>query len=250
MIDALQQAISFEHLWWLCLGGLIAGVVRGFAGFGTAMIYLPFAGQVLDPIPALITLMVIDIIGPAALIPRAVRDGHPGDVGRLILGCFIVLPFAIALLVMMSPEVFRYAVSAVALVLLALLMAGVRYRGRLKPWMLYLTGGIGGFLGGTVGVPGPPVIMIYMASTHPPAVIRANNMLYLWIFDFALLAIFVVRGWLTWFVSALGLIVAVPYLIGNLIGSWIFDPEKEQMYRRIAYLIIGISAVRGLPIWG
>jgi uncharacterized membrane protein YuzA (DUF378 family) len=35
-----------------------------------------------------------------------------------------------------------------------------------------------------------------------------------------------------------------------VIGTALFDPARETLYRRVAYIIIGISAVRGLPIWG
>ena len=45
-----------------------AGLVRGFSGFGTAMIYLPVASQFLTPFEALITLMVMDFFGPLPLV--------------------------------------------------------------------------------------------------------------------------------------------------------------------------------------
>jgi len=245
-IDALQT----PDLWWVCFGALMAGLVRGFAGFGTAMIYLPIALTVLDKPTAIVTLLVMDLIGPIPLVPRKIRDGNMPELGKMVLGAAIMLPIAIIFIFeAVSQEAMRYIVSFVALTLLVLLIFGVRYRGVLKNWMLYLTGALGGFLGGVSGVPGPPVIMIYMASTKPPSTIRANISLYLVCFDVLMMIIFVVRGLLTVMGLVLGAIVAVPYLIGNQLGAWIFNPDYEQTYRYVAYVIIGTSAVMGLPLW-
>jgi hypothetical protein len=56
MPDILASALATDGLMWIALGSLLAGLVRGFAGFGTAMIYLPFAGQFLTPLGAVMTL--------------------------------------------------------------------------------------------------------------------------------------------------------------------------------------------------
>ncbi|MEM0977652.1 MAG: sulfite exporter TauE/SafE family protein [Pseudomonadota bacterium] len=250
MVEMFAEALRTPDLLWVCFGALIAGVVRGFAGFGTAMIYLPVALSVLDKEVALITLLVMDLIGPIPNVPRFLRDGKLSELAKLVIGAAVLTPLTIIFIFeVISQDALRYTVSIVALVLLAMLVLGVRYRGVLKDWMLYLTGAIGGFLGGITGVPGPPVIMIYMASTNPPQVIRANNSLYLICFDIMMLTVFAIRGLLTLTAVVLGFIVSVPYLIGNQIGAWIFNPAHEQTYRYVAYVIIGASALWGLPIW-
>ncbi|MEM7243152.1 MAG: sulfite exporter TauE/SafE family protein [Pseudomonadota bacterium] len=250
MQELLTTALATEGLIWIILAAFLAGLVRGFAGFGTAMIYLPVAGSYLDPVAALVSLMVMDFFGPLPNLPRAWKDARRDQLVKLLIGMLVVLIPASFILTAMSPEIFRYLVSLIALTLLVLLMLGVRYRGEFRNWMLYGTGGLGGFLGGVAGVPGPPVIMIYMASENPPAVIRAVNMLYLWFFDFAFAAIFLLRGLLSISAIGIGAVVTLPYLLGNVIGQRIFDPNKETLYRWVAYVIIAISALRGLPIWG
>ena len=250
MHDLIQTALSQEELIWISIAAFVAGLVRGFSGFGTAMVFLPVAAQFLDPVSALVCLMVMDMIGPIPNLPRAWRDSKRSELIKLVLAAAIILPFATFILTSMSPEFFRYTVSFVALILLALLVLGVRYRGEFKNWMLYGAGGLGGFLGGVSGVPGPPVIMIYMASENPPSVIRANNMLYLFMVDVVIISIFFIRGFLAIPPIILGLIVSIPYTLGNILGQKIFDPEREKIYRGVAYIIIAVSALRGLPIWG
>ena len=241
--------LSGADLTFLAFGALVAGVVRGFAGFGTAMIYLPVAAQVLSPFAALTTLMVKDIIAPLMHIPRALRDGQPGDVVRLVLSAALFVPVGVWVLSIVHPDVFRWGVSLVALSLLAILILGIRYRGPITKRLLFGTGAVGGFLAGSVGLPGPPVILLYMASTLPSQAIRANNTLYLILADLLIVAVLWWNGYLVPSALALGALMILPYLLGNWLGALIFRPGHDALYRRVAYVIIAASALLGLPIW-
>ncbi len=250
MPDALAAALAVPGLGWLAAAVFVAGLVRGFAGFGTAMVYLPVAGQFLSPFEALTTLVVMDMIGPLPNMPRALRDGHPRDLLRLMAGLVLALPLGVFVLSLVAPEVFRYGVSLAALILLALLVGGWRWRGALKGWMITLTGGLGGFLAGAVGLPGPPVIMLYMAAPHPARVIRANITVYLLLADAVMIAVLRAFGHLVVGALVLGAVLALPYLAGNVAGALLFRPEAERSYRIVAYAIIAASALSGLPLWG
>lgn len=243
------DAIASDGLWLLVATALVAGLVRGFSGFGTAMVYLPVAGQILSPFEALTTLMVMDLIGPIPNLPRAFRISDRADILRLSLGALIAVPLGVLVLGLIEPAMFRYGVSFIAIVLLILLIGGFRYQGKLHPRMIYGTGAIGGFLAGSVGLPGPPVIMLYMASPHPVAVIRANIMVYLLLCDLMMIAVLQINGFLVFSAVALGALLALPYLVGNVLGGWLFRPQFERVYRVVAYFIIAASALNGLPLF-
>jgi uncharacterized membrane protein YfcA len=250
MPDLLAQALATEGLGWIALGAFLAGCVRGFAGFGTAMIYLPFAGQYLDPISAVVTMLIFDSIGPLPMVPRAIRDADWPDLRRLSLAMALTIPIGLILLSSVPAEVFRYTVSAVSLIMLAILLTGLRYSGRPSAPKTYAVGAAGGILGGAVGVPGPPAILYYMASPHPASVIRATTLLYLFAFEIAFFAIASIQDMLTWRPILLGAVLIPATMCGVLLGTWLFKPGQERLYRTIAYIIIAASAIRGLPLWG
>jgi len=110
-------------------------------------------------------------------------------------------------------------------------------------------GGVGGFLGGLVGVPGPPVIMLYMASARPIAAIRANFLLYLLGVDVLMIGIFAATGLLDLLAITVGLICVPVYMCANVLGAWLFDPKAERLFRSVAYIVIALSAIVGLPVW-
>jgi len=247
------QALATEGLIWLVGAVLVAGIVRGFSGFGTAMIYMPVASSLLSPVQALITLLVFDLFGPLPNVPRALRDGQPREVGNLALGAVITLPLGIWFLTRVDPLVFRWLVSTMALIALTLpafLLLGWRHQmtGRLAA--TFGVGAFGGFLAGFSGLAGPPVIIFYLSSKRAVASVRANILLYLLFVDVLAIALFAYRGLLDPAFVMVGAMLAVPYTIGNVAGAAIFDPDKAKAYRVISVVVIALSALKGLPVFG
>ena len=74
-------------------------------------------------------------------------------------------------------------------------------------------------------------------------------MLYLFFVDILLFAVFLLKGLLSLLPFVIGLFLAIPYTLGGLLGQRLFNPKKELLYRRIAYGLIAISALMGLPVW-
>lgn len=249
MPDILSQALTLEGLWLIVLGAVLSGIVRGFSGFGTALIFIPLAGQVVPPIWVITILVVMDMFGPAPNLPRAWRDGAPAQVGWLLLGAVVCLPLGLAILVRVSPEAFRYAVSLLAIAAPIVLSLGLRYHGPMSRPLLTGTGGASGFLGGVAGLPGPPVILLYMAGPNPPALIRANTMLYLYAYDLMLLGLLGLQGRLEAVPVVLGLLMALPNIAGNILGARVFHPDRARVYRGAAYAITIAAAISGLPLW-
>lgn len=247
MPDLFAGAVTIEGLPWLIAAAFVAGTVRGFSGFGTALIYLPVAGRFIDPIWAILTLSVMDMFGPLPHVRGAIKSGHPRDVMRLWIGTVLALPVGLMVLYAVDPNVFRYAVSFITLGMVAALALGLRYHGAVTPPMVYGIGGAAGFLGGVAGLPGPPVILFYMASPHGARVVRANMMVYLLGFDLLLMGVLAVQGRLVPDPLIIGAVLAVPNILGNLVGARIFDPAREGLYRWVAYGIITASAIAGLP---
>ncbi|WP_299414889.1 sulfite exporter TauE/SafE family protein [uncultured Sulfitobacter sp.] len=249
MPDILASALDTDGLIWLVAAVFVAGLVRGFAGFGSAMIIMPVASTVLSPVEAVIFLICAELVGPLPNAPAAWRDGEPREVGLLVLGAIIALPLGIWALTTMDATVFGWVVSIAVITLLALTVSGWRLKGALTRRLTVTAGALGGFMTGFAGIPGPPVIMLYMASMLPVSVIRANFLLYLVALDFLLFPMLWALGLMNWPIAFLGLLVGIPNLVANMLGARLFDPNRERLFRTVAYLVIAASAIVGLPLW-
>lgn len=249
MPDIVAQTLVLPGFGLLVFAAFLSGVVRGFSGFGTAMIFLPFAAQVVPPVWAILALIGMDIFGPMPVLRRAARDADARDLALLLGFGSLFVPAGVWLLTVISPVIYRYVVCIFALVLVGCLLLGLRYRGRPTRVLVGTTGAVAGVSGGVAGIPGPPVILLYMASSLPVAQVRANTMLFLFGFDFVLLTVFWLSGQGAWPPLVAGLMLAVPNAVGNLTGQAIFDPARAKVYRGVAYAIVAASALMGLPLW-
>ena len=249
MPDILAAALATQGLLWLVLAVSIAGLVRGFAGFGSAMIIMPVASAVLSPVEGIIFMISTELVGPLPNVRSAWRACSRSDIGRLIAGALLSVPLGIWALSLMDPTQFGWIVSASVFVLLGLMVSGWRLRSALTPRLTVGAGALAGFMAGFAGLPGPPVIMLYMASKLPASVIRANFQLYLLAIDLMLFAGFWLLGMMNWSIVVLGLLVGIPNVIANMVGARLFAPSSERIFRTVAYLVIAVSATVGLPLW-
>ena len=162
----------------------------------------------------------------------------------------VTLPLGLLVLFAISGEAFRWIVAAVCLVLVALMLTGWRWRREVVPGQVYGIGALCGFLGGVAGIPGPPMLLFYMARPLPPEVVRATSMLFLVVFDVILFVVLAIQGKLELLPIFLGLCLAPIYMGAMGVGALMFQPGREGQYRAVAYAIITLAALASLPIWG
>ena len=248
-MTALEAALATPGLGWLLLAAAMSGLVRGFTGFGTALVFVPVAALVVPPFWVLTLLVVMDFIGPLPSLPRAFRDGSPRELLRLCGGMAVGLPLGLWVLGHLPVEVFQWSVSLLALALLGLLIGGWRYRGPRGGAVPFATGGVSGFLGGSTGIGGPPVILFYMASGLPAAMMRGNFLIYFVTTSIAMLVALGLMGHLSVTAIVLGLVMVPPFMLASIAGAAMFRPEGETLYRRVAYALIALAALAGLPVW-
>ncbi len=191
----------------------------------------------------------MDAFGPLLVVPRALRDARKLDFLRLVVAMILVFPAALLLLKHTDPAVFRCLVSIMALVLLTTLLLGLRYKGHMRPRMLYGIGALSGLSGGFLGMPGPPLIFVYLSGPYSAAVVRATMLLFLLTFDAVFLLTIIITGQIIVEAVVIGLVMAVPIMAGNILGARVFNPDREGLYRKLAFCIIAISAIQGFPLF-
>ena len=249
MTDGLATALATNGIFWIITASIVAGVVRGFAGFGAGMIFIPVMGIFTDPITTVVALQTMDGIGALPLLKRGFRDGEPRHVAFLTFCAILFMPLGIYFLATTESEVFRWIVAGLILVLLGLMISGWRYTKRLGTIGTFGVGGISGFMSGFFGMGGPPVIMMYMSGPFKPDVIRANIIIFFFLITLVGFALLALRGLLTPERIWLGLILVIPYAVATLVGQKIFDPAREKLFRGTAYAVILASVILSLPLW-
>ncbi|MEL7092332.1 MAG: TSUP family transporter [Pseudomonadota bacterium] len=249
MPEALAAALAMPGLWAIGATYLLAGVVRGFTGFGTALIVVPVAGIYLEPLAILLMITVTGVISNVYLVPHAWGTADRGEVGLLALGALPGVVLGMFLLNYVEPVAVRWVVAAVSAVTLAAVISGWQWRGRLRAKGLATVGGAAGTVGGLTALTGPIAIMFYLANARQAQAVRANMILFLASLDVLLIGNMAVNGALTAQGIWLGALVSVPYIATIFVGQALFDPGRERAYRIAAYTIAILALLTGLPIW-
>ena len=242
--------VYLEPVMWVAAGGaLVAGLVRGFAGFGAGMIYIPVAASAFDPRVAAGTLFIIDTI---IIIPLVIRaTGHVAwrEIAPLGLGAMIAVPAGVAVLIHVDPVPIRWGLSAAILASIVVLASGWRYRGESSPPLAFGVGTVSGFMGGLANLYGPPIVLFWLGGQSLAPTVRAN------IFAYSGMMI-VVAGAALWFNGLFGARVftfafaMLPvYAIALWAGTRAFRHASESLFRWIALVLCGIAALAGLPVW-
>jgi uncharacterized protein len=249
MPEALAQALAAPGLVWLVVTSFVAGVVYGFAGFGSALVFMPVAVALM---PAPVAIAAFSLSAMASLltvVPAAWRAADRGAVTGMIGIAIVFTPFGVWMLGAVSGETIRAAVSVIVLTTLVVLVGGWRLRAG-GGWSARGTvAALSGALGGATGLNGPPVVLFNLGTDQPVAVTRANLTVFLTVTSLS----FVPQLWLQGLLAAhavwLGVILFLPYALGTRVGAAIFDPGRAGFYRGAAYGIIGAAGVAGLPVW-
>ncbi|MTH98051.1 sulfite exporter TauE/SafE family protein [Roseibium sp. RKSG952] len=227
---------------------LIAGVVRGFAGFGAGMIFMPVATSLIHPATAAAAFLFIDGIVALPLIVRAARICDWSTVLPAVVGAVLSVHLGAWLLANTDVLVLRWAIFAIVTGLLALLISGWRYQGKPTRPVSLGVGATAGVLGGISQVSGPPVVAFWLSSAKAPAIVRANLIMFFALASAGTFIAYIVNGFFTIEVWHL-LTAAVPtYALGIFLGSRGFRTADPKYYRWIAYGLIGLAAVSSIPL--
>lgn len=247
LFTRVATALPEHGLYVLLACTFIAGLARGFSGFGAALILIPIGGSILGPKIISPVLLVIDTIAAAGMLPAAWRAANRREVFTMASGALIGVPLGTAALALADPLILRWAITVVSVVLLALLISGWRYHGQPRAPLTAGVGGIAGIFSGAAQLGGPPVVAYWLSGASDVLVVRSNIMLYFAISS-ALTAIsYLAGGLFVEQVFALTLVILPLYAGGLYVGSRLFGFARPSTFRIICYLLIGASAILGMP---
>ena len=227
---------------------LTAGLVRGFSGFGGAMVYMPLVAAVYEPRIAAVTILLVDFLSATPFAIPEMRRCTWREVLPITLAMVVGVPFGTWALIVLDPIPLRWAIAVLVLSLLPVLASGWRYRGAPR---LPISLGVGLFSGvsaGAVQIAGPPVILYWLSGGSSAVIVRANLMVFFMMCGVALVIAYAAEGLFTANSLALSLLLGIPYVLGMGIGSYYFRGSSDRLYRRIAYLIIALAALLSLPV--
>ncbi|MEP0232155.1 sulfite exporter TauE/SafE family protein [Roseibium sp.] len=225
----------------------VAGIVRGFAGFGAGMIFMPMATAIVYPPTAAAGFLFLDFAIAMPLVVRAVRMCDWNTVIPAVVASVIFVHTGTWFLANGDVLMLRWVIFAIVAGLLALLVSGWRYHSKPTRTVSFGVGAVAGVLGGISQVSGPPVVAFWLSSAKEPAIVRANLIVFFALASIGTILAYWLNGFFTLEVGHF-LFAGIPaYALGLFVGSKTFGKADPKYYRLIAYSLIAIAAITSMP---
>ncbi len=197
---------------WTAIGvTLVAGLMRGFAGFGSAMLMAPIFAILFGSADMVVTVVAIELVASV-------------DKNTIVT-----------------------AVSAVIVAFVVLMWTGWKYTGRRSTGATVAVGAVSGAMMATTSVGGPPVLLYLLSGNDPPQVNRANIVTYYFLTQFLLIVIVLATG-VAGIDALVRAVVLFPVMV---LGAWaggraFHGLASERLYRNVALAILFATGLFGL----
>lgn len=225
---------------------LAAGLMRGFAGFGSGMMLSPVFAILYGPAEAVLMIAVMEVVVSVQLVPKALPDVQWPFLGPLILAAVVGMPLGAWLLATTEPELITRIIAAIVLVFVIVLAVGWRYQGPKRLLPTLGVGGVSGALLTATSVGGPPVLLYILSGQDSARTNRANIILYFAIAEIITPVFLYLQGLFAMEVVIRALAICPAYMVGAWVGSRLFRESSEQVYRRVALIFLSMIALYGI----
>jgi len=226
---------------------LIAGLMRGFAGFGSAMLMAPIFAILFGSAEMVVTVVAIELVVSLQLFPQVRGHADWKTLRPMSIAACAAMPLGVWLLASVDKNTIVTAVSAVIVGFVVLMWSGWKYRGRRSPVASATVGAISGAMMATTSVGGPPVLLYLLSGNDPPAVNRANIVTYYFLTQFLLIVIVLATGVAGWQALARAVVLFPVMVLGAWLGGRLFHGlASERLYRNVALGILFTTGLFGL----
>ena len=227
----------------------LSGVVRGFSGFGSALIYIPLVSAIYEPKIASASFILMDFFCSAPFAWRLYPITNKREIWPLTLAAALTIPVGAMILRYVDPVPLRWMIATVVFLLLAVLVSGWRFPGRPTLPLTVTVGLLSGVSGGAANLIGPFTIVYWLGSPAPAAMVRANLMVFFALSGIVIVLTYIVQGLFPPQVIALVILIAAAYVLTLNAGARLFRASSESTYRKAAYAIVAAAALVSLPVF-
>jgi hypothetical protein len=216
----------------------LAGLMRGFTGFGSSMLMAPVFAILYGPATAVVIIITMDVIVSAQLVPRAVSEARWRFVLPMAAAAIAAMPVGGWILTSVDADIVTRGMAGLVLALVLVLASGWRYDG---PRSLPLTLGVGalsGTLMASTSMGGPPVLVYMLTGRESARFNRANIIVYFALTGVALLCVMALSGFMSLRAAGTALVLTPVFALFTYFGARMFSRAEEAIYRRVALIFL------------
>ena len=237
--------VSGLELVGVCAAVFLAAATQQLSGFGYSLMAVPLLSLLIGPKDAVALSSLSGMAGTALMAFRLRRRADRPVVRRLLIGALLGMPIGIVALRRVAPDPLQIAVSVVVLAAVVLLATGYRLRSE-SPRVEVVTGFASGMINTSIGVGGPPVVLVLQAAEHEQHAFRATTVTYFFLCNLVALPLFFASGVVSSSTWAAGVVAIPAALLGTLAFERVAFRIQAEHFRPLVLGLLVVSALASL----
>jgi uncharacterized membrane protein YfcA len=238
--------IEFGKLIFIISIVALAGLVKGFSGFGAGSIMAPGLSIVISPLIAIPLIHVIDISIQLFFLRSVRHDVKWMSIFPMAVSAMLFIPIGVVFLNFVDPSITKQYISILVLFFALILAFGWKFKAHPELKAFVGVGSVSGFLSGSASLGGPPVVIFNLLQNVSHITARANIIAYFSLTGITTIISLYYGELLVMGVLKLGIISLPVYIVGIEIGKLFFGYASPVAFRRLAITIITLFGLAGL----
>ena len=239
------------HFVLIVLLSFIASTVSTAIGFGLGIILISFLQFLLPPVQLVGLCIIVSITNAIMRVTETRRINTNGKSLRLVLPGVLMIPAGMLLLLLADAVFLKRFFSVIILAASMLLLVKSNKPSESKmetKWariMQIASGALGGFMGGSSTMSGPPIVLCSLIQHWDKMATHAVFCRYFLATNIASAIALVVAGRYEVRTIMFGLCVAPVVWLGFVAGIWLRNKISQQQFRRYTMICLIVLAVGG-----
>ena len=226
----------------------VGGFLRGFVGFGAALVMVPVLTLAAGPHLAVAISSLVGLPTVVQLLPEAVRYAERRIVLPVASAIFLAAPGGAWLLMVVDPAIMKIVISVLVVLMVVLLAQGWTLKGKASLGTLLVAGVAGGLLQGSSGMGGPPVVAVALARPGDAHQQRGNVLALMTAVALSSVLPLTLYGLFTAKALAMGVLLIPINILATALGSRAFARGGSRHYRNAALVTLALIGVTTLGI--
>lgn len=220
-----------------------ASVVRGFTGFGLALVAVPLIQFLMPVTDTAVFIAVINLVFSLLYYRRSSRVINGQPLGAMALWTGAGVATGALVLKYVNPAFIQIAWGIVIVFIVFALYRGVDFHIRSDKRALTLSGLLGGLLSGATGITGPPVAVILSSIKTPKEKFNAIISVFI-LFAVSYALLFYLISGLVRMETLLLALWSVPALLAGLYtGDRLVARISQRTFTNIIYVVLVIMGL-------
>lgn len=227
-----------DTLFYLCCIAFLGGLVQGLTGFGVVLVALPLMGFFIDVKTAIPLILLLGLVINCTLLSQLLKHFDYKKWILLFLFSLPGIPLGIYVLKYVDSRHIEFLIGFVVIVTPVFSMLSTSSSRELNKLWAGIAGFFSGFLGGSIGATGPPIIIYAALQPWSKEEIKTTMVSYFILTGLGILMFYLFNDLITKKILISFGYCVLPLVSGVLCGVFIFNRINDKLYKHVINILL------------